>query len=74
MILSFLQQATEWQDIMMLTATNNRFPDETDSDGNDEAEQERIEAEDDLNEIRVNDDINEPDPEDDTYPPTEEQE
>ncbi|WP_158825589.1 hypothetical protein [Mucilaginibacter lacusdianchii] len=75
-----VQQATEWQDILMRRAHTMRtrtvaagpYPDEEDAGDDDEDFDDFLEDENDLREVRVNDDLGEPDPEDDDHLPDEE--
>lgn len=74
MMLTF-QQATDWQDILVMNALVNRVPDNDEdnlADDDDENYDDIAEDENDLREIRVNDDLGEPDPEDDDHLPEEE--
>lgn len=72
-----VQQAADWQDIMMRRAHTLRtraivagpYPDEEDAGDDDEDFDDFVEDENDLREIRVNDDLGEPDPEDDDHLP-----
>ena len=73
-----LQQATEWQSILMMNSPENDLTDDGDlsdeslADDDDEDFEDMAEDRDDLNEIRVGDDLREPDPEDDDHLPDEE--
>jgi hypothetical protein len=65
-----LQQAAEWQDILIMNALVNRMPDNDEdnmADDDDENFDDLAEDENDLREIRVGDDLGEPDPEDDDH-------
>ena len=73
-----LQQATEWQSILMMNSPENDLTDDGDlsdeslADDDDEDFEDMAEDRNDLNEIRVGDDLREPDPEDDDHLPDEE--
>jgi len=73
-----LQQATEWQHILMMNSPDNDLTDDDDlsdetlADDDDEDFDDMAEDRDDLNEIRVGDDLREPNPEDDDHLPDEE--
>jgi hypothetical protein len=72
-----VQQATEWQDILMRRAQSVRssalvagpYPDEEDAGDDDEDFDDFVEDENDLHEVQVDDDLGEPDPEDDDHLP-----
>lgn len=73
-----MQQAADWQAILMMNSPDNDLTDDGDlgdeslADDDDEDYDDIAEDENDLREIRVNDDLGEPDPEDDDHLPEEE--
>lgn len=73
-----MQEAADWQDILMMNSPDNDLTDDDElsdellADDDDEDFDDMAEDRDDLNEIRVGDDLGEPDPEDDDHLPDEE--